>query len=209
MTDGARVVPMFPLGTVLFPHAELPLHVFEPRYRVMVHDLLGGDREMGVVLIERGHEVGGGDERFAVGTIASLVQARPLGDGRWALLAVGLERFRVEEWLPDDPYPRARIRDLAEAGDTEEAEPARRRVAAALRDLGDLVSSLDAQSATFDVSIPDDPVRASYHAAALAPIGALDAQRVLETDDVGARLDLLASLITEQNGVLRARFGLD
>jgi Lon protease-like protein len=209
MTGGARVVPMFPLGTVLFPHAELPLHVFEPRYRVMVHDLLGGDREMGVVLIERGHEVGGGDDRFAVGTIASLVQARPLGDGRWALLAVGLDRFRVEEWLPDDPYPRARIRDLEERGDAEGAEPARRRVADALQDLWHLVSSLDTQASAFDVSIPDDPVRASYHAAALAPIGALDAQRVLETDDVGARLDLLAGLITEQNGVLRARFGLE
>jgi Lon protease-like protein len=144
-----------------------------------------------------------------VGTVASLVQARPLGDGRWALLAVGIERLRVEEWLPDDPYPRARVRDLEETGDTERAGPARRRVADALRELWDLVSSLDAQAPPLDVSMPDDPVHASYHAAALAPLGALDAQRVLETDDVGARLDLLAGLIAEQNGVLRARFGLE
>ncbi|HEX5095168.1 MAG TPA: LON peptidase substrate-binding domain-containing protein, partial [Acidimicrobiia bacterium] len=57
---------MFPLGTVLFPHALLPLQVFEPRYRVMMRNLLDGEREFGVVLIERGSEVGGGDVRFDV-----------------------------------------------------------------------------------------------------------------------------------------------
>ncbi|MET1002223.1 MAG: LON peptidase substrate-binding domain-containing protein, partial [Acidimicrobiia bacterium] len=51
---------MFPLGSVLFPHALLPLHVFEPRYRVMMRHCLEGDKEFGVVLIERGSEVGGG-----------------------------------------------------------------------------------------------------------------------------------------------------
>ena len=56
-------LPMFPLGCVLFPHAHLPLHVFEPRYRTLTRDCLRTDREFGVVLIERGSEVGGGDSR--------------------------------------------------------------------------------------------------------------------------------------------------
>jgi uncharacterized protein len=68
-------MPMFPLGTVLFPHALLPLHVFEPRYRLMTRRVLAGDGELGVVLIERGSEVGGGDTRFGVGTVARVVRA--------------------------------------------------------------------------------------------------------------------------------------
>jgi len=60
--------PMFPLGMVHFPGIVLPLRVFEPRYRQLTADCLAGDGEFGVVLIERGWEVGGGDTRFNVGT---------------------------------------------------------------------------------------------------------------------------------------------
>ena len=90
---------MFPLGTVLFPHAVLPLHVFEPRYRVMMRRCIDGDRDFGVVLIERGSEVGGGDTRFDIGTVARIVQAAELADGRFAIAAVGLGRFRVVRWF--------------------------------------------------------------------------------------------------------------
>src|SRR5688500_16539615 len=103
---------MFPLGTVLFPSMLLPLHVFEPRYRQLTAECIEHDREFGVVLIERGHEVGGGDSRTSVGTLARIVQAQPFPDGRWALAAVGTSRIRVVEWLPDDPYPRAELEPL-------------------------------------------------------------------------------------------------
>ena len=72
----SRTLPMFPLGSVLVPTALLPLHVFEQRYRAMVADVLGGDNEFGVVLIDRGHEVGGGDVRSDIGTIARVVEAQ-------------------------------------------------------------------------------------------------------------------------------------
>ncbi|WP_415830929.1 LON peptidase substrate-binding domain-containing protein [Janibacter anophelis] len=58
------VLPMFPLGTVLLPGNPLPLQVFEPRYLAMLRDIAGGDGRFGVVLIERGFEVGGGDQRL-------------------------------------------------------------------------------------------------------------------------------------------------
>ena len=64
---------MFPLGTVLFPSGVLPLRVFEPRYRDMLEDLLSGNREFGVVLIERGSEVGGGEVRSGIGTMARIL----------------------------------------------------------------------------------------------------------------------------------------
>ncbi len=76
---------MFPLGTVLLPGMPLSLHVFEPRYRQMVDDCRAGDGTFGVVLIERGSEVGGGDVRTDVGTLTRIVEARELPDGRWLL----------------------------------------------------------------------------------------------------------------------------
>ncbi|MGH9021739.1 MAG: LON peptidase substrate-binding domain-containing protein, partial [Acidimicrobiia bacterium] len=98
-------IPMFPLGTVLVPFAHLPLHVFEPRYLALARDCLAGDQEFGVVLIERGSEVGGGDVRFSIGTVARITQASLLPDGRFLLDTVGTRRVRVDAWLGDDPYP--------------------------------------------------------------------------------------------------------
>ena len=99
---------MFPLGSVLFPSIFLPLHVFEPRYRALARHCLDGDQEFGVVLIERGSEVGGDDVRTSVGTVARILEAAELEDGRWVLGTVGTRRIRVRGWLPDDPYPRRR-----------------------------------------------------------------------------------------------------
>ncbi|HEY3239977.1 MAG TPA: LON peptidase substrate-binding domain-containing protein, partial [Acidimicrobiia bacterium] len=124
---------MFPLGTVLVPSAHLPLHIFEPRYRALAQDCLAGDREFGVVLIERGSEVGGGDVRFGVGTVARIVQAVELPDGRWLLDSLGTERFRIQRWLEDDPYPQAEVEPLAEAPTGPDAEPLRAEVERLLR----------------------------------------------------------------------------
>jgi len=79
---GALRLGMFPLSTVLFPHAQIPLHVFEPRYRALTADCLAGDARFGIVLIARGSEVGGGDERMTVGTRAVITHAASLADGR-------------------------------------------------------------------------------------------------------------------------------
>ena len=79
--DVPAIVPMFPLGSIVLPGAMLPLQVFEPRYRQLVHDLLQTDDEQvfGTVLIERGHEVGGDDERADIGTLVQVVDMRLLG----------------------------------------------------------------------------------------------------------------------------------
>ena len=90
---------MFPLQTVLFPNAVLPLHVFEPRYRELTETCLRGDGRFGVVLIQRGSDVGGGDLRFSVGTVARIVEAARTPDGRYLLATVGSERLRVRRWL--------------------------------------------------------------------------------------------------------------
>ncbi|MEO6794375.1 MAG: LON peptidase substrate-binding domain-containing protein [Mycobacterium sp.] len=103
-------LPMFPLEWVLLPGEELSLRIFEMRYTVMVGDLMrSGDPRFGVVLIARGREVGGGEQRNGVGAMASITQCNELGGGRYAMRCLTGERIRVREWLPDDPYPRANI----------------------------------------------------------------------------------------------------
>ena len=197
-------LPMFPLGTVLFPHALLPLQVFEPRYRVMMRRLLDGDREFGVVLIERGSEVGGGDVRFDIGTLARIVQAAELPDGRWALVCAGVRRVRVLRWLADDPYPQADVEEIDEAADPPGAGDARGRVADAFDAVVELVQRLGAQIDQLPV-FDSDPVQGVYEMAAAAPIEVLDAQRVLEASDHEARSVLLARMLRERADDLQAR----
>jgi Lon protease-like protein len=200
---------MFPLGTVLFPYAVLPLHVFEPRYRIMTRECLHGHQEFGVVLIERGSEVGGGDVRFEVGTVARIVRASELDDGRYALTAVGVRRLRVERWLPDDPYPQAEVVELPEptleGNDARDASDSAARVDTALRRLLSLWAEVEPRVAEIGVELADDPRQAAYQAAALTPIGPLDAQRVLEADTTIARLVLLESVLGDEIELLEAR----
>jgi Lon protease-like protein len=100
--------PMFPLQSAFLPGEPLPLRVFEPRYGALVRDCLAtDDPAFGVVLIARGREVGGGDERHDVGALARIVSYADQGAGRYQLRCSVQDRFRVTEWLPDGPYPRA------------------------------------------------------------------------------------------------------
>ena len=104
--------PIFPLQSALLPGEDLPLRVFEPRYSTLVADCLAtDDPAFGVVLIARGREIGGGDERHDVGALARIAQFADHGAGQYQLKCNVQERFRVVEWLPDDPYPRAVIEE--------------------------------------------------------------------------------------------------
>jgi Lon protease-like protein len=198
---------MFPLGTVLFPGGVLPLHVFEPRYRALTGHCLEHDGRMGIVLIERGSEVGGGDVRYDVGTEARIVEAATLPDGRWVLILVGERRIRIERWLPEEPFPRADVAPLEDArGAGADAAAARdglqRRVSRAVElkaELGEWPG---------DEGVPDldpDPAVATWQAAGLGLVGPADGQRLLETDGVDDRLGLLVSLLEDEIDVLALR----
>lgn len=202
-------MPMFPLGTVLFPYAVQSLHVFEPRYRQLVETCLQTDGRFGIVLIERGHEVGGGDTRFDVGTVARIGEAARTPDGRYLLEVVGAERCRVKRWLTDEPYPRADVELVREpkkvsADVGSRCEPVERmlvRVSALLAELGERAVPVDA------VRLDADPVRASFEAAAMAPIGPLDAQGLLAVDDPGERLDRVQALLADATELLQHQLG--
>jgi Lon protease-like protein len=199
---------MFPLGTVLVPGMLLPLQVFEPRYRQMLDDCLAGDHRFGVVLIERGSEVGGGDVRTDVGTLARIVQARELPDGRWAVVALGAERLRVNQWLPDDPYPRAETTpwpDEPGADPGGSVDDARVTVVPLLRRAAALARELGLAAAPLDLELEDDPVVASYQATLAAPLGPADRQHLLAAPTVTDRWALLADLLPDQITLLEAQ----
>ena len=199
------MTPMFPLGSVLFPHALLPLHVFEPRYRVMMRHCLAGDKEFGVVLIERGSEVGGGDVRFDIGTLARIVQAHELDDGRWAVQCVGVQRLRVARWLDDDPFPQAETEVLEDVPPGPDDGAALEAARAALVEVLHLWHQLDERVPTQLPAIADEPARAVYELAAMAPVGPLDAQRLLSAAGTATRAAQLQELLAERAEELRAR----
>jgi len=193
----ARSMPMFPLGTVLMPNMVLPLHIFEPRYRTMFHDLMDGEREFGVVQIARGHETGGGEVRHDLGTIARIIQAEELDDGRWVAVTVGTHRCRVVSWYPDDPYPQALVEELTEDPMDEGVLRRRDLLVPRLRRLLALRSELgeDTVPSTFDLAL-DDAV-SCWQLLVLAPVGQHDAQRLLAVDRWEERLDAFAALLTD------------
>lgn len=196
MTDGTRTLPMFPLGRALLPGEPVPLRVFEPRYVEMMSTVLDGDREFGVVLISRGWEVGGGDERVDVGTIASIVESVELGEGQLAVVGIGTDRFRVERWLPDDPYPMATVALLPDG----EAPVDRVRLDALRQQtvrLYALASELGADVSDQDLTLPEDGAAALWRLCSLVPLGELDRQRLLEASDGPARATLLGELLGE------------
>lgn len=179
---------MFPLGSVLFPHTPLVLRIFEPRYLTMLGRLLDEDEpRFGVVLIERGHEAGGGDQRGGVGTMARVVQVQ-VGEDDLHVLAVGGERVSVDRWLDDDPYPLADLSpmpvltwDESLAPLRAEAERIVRRVLSRAAEFGD--TRWDA-----NVELSDDPIESAWQLAAIAPLGDFDRNVLLRSTTTGGLL---------------------
>jgi uncharacterized protein len=220
MTETKRVA-MFPLGSVLFPGFAMPLHVFEPRYRLMVEQLLAGviaepdtaDTTdpicFGVTLIERGSEVGGGEKRFNVGTMAQIVEAGKLEDGRWALQTAGTVRFRVLEWLPDAPYPQAIVQFLTDDSHgllsgallVDEIDAA----VADLRRVLALSAEADISTAPATIELSDDPIVRLWQACGVAPIGPMDDLALLSADTLSERVKLLRGYLEDARVVLANR----
>lgn len=189
-----RELAMFPLGSVLFPGMPLPLRVFEPRYVAMLASVLGEpEREFGVVLIERGHEVGGGDVRFPVGTVARVASVE-ISEGLIALVAVGGARFEVVRWLEDDPFPRAEVRELdalaVDADVVDALDEAEALVRATLRRASEFVELPWSP----DVELSAEPGERLWQLVGIAPIGSLDRYALLRSRTAA---ELLATLVGE------------
>lgn len=205
MSELSRL-PMFPLGSVVFPFTAVPLVVFEPRYQTLLDTVLSDDDRFGVVLIERGFEVGGGDARFAHGTMVEVVATQDLDGDRRAIVVAGTQRIRVLEWLDDDPHPWARVEVIAFGDPPEPA--AVERLATALDRVMALASELGADVLSqSDLEVSEDPLTAAYQLAALSPLTELDDQRLLEFDDTPAMVEAACEMLDEQARLLTGRLG--
>ena len=205
---GGEVIrlPLFPLGTVLFPGVLLPLHVFEERYRRMVRDLLAEPddrRDLGIVAIREGREVGAHQAKalHPVGCVARLRRVDPYADGRFDIVCMGTARFRLADDGLDTslPYLRGRVQLLPE---TDGADPER-----AGRDVRVLFDAYrealggDAEG-TSAQDVPDAPRQLSYLVGATVVLDLADRQRLLEAPDTTERLRLESRLLRRETGLL-------
>jgi uncharacterized protein len=200
------LLPMFPLGSVLFPSMPLPLRVFEERYLVMLSRILDQEpAEFGVVLIERGQEVGGGERRFEVGTVAQVTELEA-AEGFIGLIAEGDRRFEVVEWLDDDPHPQAMVKWMPALEWNDDLRPKRERAENAVRRTLALASEFSDQSWSATVEVSDDPVAAVWQLAAIAPLGQLDQVDLLRSPTMDALLNTLIEFTAEAELTLRSMF---
>jgi uncharacterized protein len=188
---------MFPLNSVLFPYMPLRLRVFEQRYLIMLAELLRSeDARFGVVLIERGREVGGGEKCFSVGTIAEITQ---LGaqEGFVGLVAQGSRRFEVTEWLDDAPHPRAEVSEIAELEWDDSLWQLRDDTEQLVRRTLAVASEFAENVWPADIELSANPVAAAWQLAAISPLNALD-QLALLGSTSSAELLARVSELTSQ-----------
>lgn len=197
---GRVQLPLFPLHLVLFPGRQLPLHLFEQRYRAMLAHCRREQNRFGVVAIRSGRPEGENDvDFFEVGTIAQIEQVDELPDGRSNILTRGTQRFRVVALVPGAPYLQAEI-ELLEEGPAGPEEAARARQLREL--LLPYLASLGAPDELLE-RVPSDPNGLAYLAAAAAQVEVPEQQRLLELESTGRRLEATLRLLRREAGLMK------
>jgi Lon protease-like protein len=188
---------MFPLGTVLFPGVSVPLHVFEDRYRALVHHLLRvpdpTERLFGSVAIRDGYEVGehGTQSLYRVGCRLQLVEVTPHPDGTFDIVAVGRDRIRLDALQTTGEFPAGQVTVLeAPPGPVADDVVERARaVFTAYR-----AALVPYRDDPLDGALPTDPEYLSWVLSAAAPLPMSDRQALLEAGSAHERLVLVADL---------------
>jgi Lon protease-like protein len=210
-------LPLFPLGSVLYPGLVLPLQIFEERYRQLVADLLAGPepRQFGVIAIRHGRETGinGVSELYATGCTAVLQRAERHDDGRYDLITVGAERFRLlglrdagdeDETGKHGLYLSGDVQLLPdEVGDEAEAAVVLPAVERAFRSYLGLLAERGGAQITIP-ELPDEPMLMSYLVAAAVVADLPEKQRLLEEPDALRRLVAERRLLTREMQMLRS-----
>ena len=203
----SEMLPLFPLGAVLYPGMLLPLHIFEERYRQLVRDLLDGPepRRFGVIAICKGRETGveGVQSLYEIGCTATLRRVEEHEDGRFDLVTVGTQRFRLLALDQTLPYLQGEIEMLAEeVVDQAAAAPAVRAVQVAFR--GYLDALTEWGGATVRVEhLPAEPVLLSFLVAAAVVIDLPERQALLDEPDTLRRLAAERAMLSRETAMLR------
>jgi Lon protease-like protein len=202
-------LPLFPLGAVLLPGFDLPLQVFEQRYRTLVEDLIAlpaeQPRRFGVIAIRQGHEVGPDAARdlHAVGCVAEVSEITAFPDGRYLLESTGLIRFRVRSVDREAaPYLVASVELLPEPAGPDAAELAA-AVLTGFDGYADVLTEIGVEVRE-PRSLPSDPVALSYAVAGSMVLDVSDRQRLLECDDAAHRLAAERILLRRETALIDA-----
>jgi Lon protease-like protein len=181
------------------PAMPLSLRIFEERYLKLLGDLLAEETpEFGVVLIEKGPEVGGGEKRMNIGTIASVTEIGTT-DEFYGLQSVGSKRFRVNAWLPDAPYPIADIDFLPDLIWDDSLLPARVHLETKVRRLLAFASEFGDLQFGADVEFGEDPMDACWQLAGVLPVGPLDQLDLLQSQSAEELISRTNDLVNEGN----------
>lgn len=199
---------MFPLGLTLVPGALLPLYLFEDRYLQLYEDIVAGDREFGVVLIERGTELNDQNKTFSVGCVAQLLGSGIHENGSISIVTEGRQRFRVLEWRTPDPYPIAIVELLPQDQPTEVGAARLAKAISRLPDLLEAAARLDTSIGTEVPAFSDDLSVATFQLAQLCGPQTLDLQRILEGPTADIRVGLVAELLEEQIELIELQIGM-
>ena len=192
---------MFPLESALLPGERVPLRVFEPRYSQLVLDCLAmSEPAFGVVLISQGSEVGGGDIRSDVGVLARITGCGDYGMGRYQLEIAAGERIRVQQWLPDDPYPRAAFEPWPDQPGVPVSDDRIGQVLDAILALYDRILDSPSGHRSSDVlavepEVAEDRARHIYALATRVPMSAADRYALLAAPALAERVDVLMDAI--------------
>jgi uncharacterized protein len=203
-----RMLPLFPLGSVLYPGLLLPMHIFEDRYRKLVHDLLAEPepRRFGVIAIREGRETGADSiaALYDIGCTATVRQVIEQEDGRFYLITVGTQRFRLAEIDRSEPYLRGQVDYLPEdTGDREAVQLAVQEVQSGFRAYLDALAERGAAKVRTP-DLPDEPVQLSYLVAASMIANLNDKQALLAQPDALRRLTTERALLSRENAMLRS-----
>jgi uncharacterized protein len=202
-----QTLPLFPLGTVLYPGLLLPLHIFEDRYRQLVRDLLecSEPRRFGVIAIREGRETGvdGVSALHKVGCTATVRRVLKRDDGRFDLVTIGAERFRLAALDHSRPYLQGEVDFLPE--ETGDEAAAGLAVEAVQRAFRIYIDALTARGVT-QVSVPElpaEPLALSYLVAASVIADLPDRQALLAEPDAVRRLTAERALLSRETAMLR------
>jgi uncharacterized protein len=204
----SETMPLFPLGTVLYPGLLLPLHIFEERYRQLVLDLLDEPepRRFGVIAIRKGRETGvdGVSALHDVGCTATVRRVAAHDDGRFDLVTVGTQRFRLAALDDSRPYLQGEI-DLLdeETGDEAAAGQASEAVRRGFRGYLEALAQRESVHVTMP-DLPDDPVLLSYLVAASMILDLPVRQALLAEPDALRRLISERTLLSRETTMLRS-----
>jgi uncharacterized protein len=203
----SEMLPLFPLGAVLYPGMLLPLHIFEERYRQLVRDLLDGPepRRFGVIAIRKGRETGveGVQSLYEIGCTATLRRVKEHEDGRFDLVTVGAQRFRLLALDQTLPYLQGEIEMLAdEVVDRTATASLVRAVQVAFRGYLDALTEWGGATVRVE-DLPAEPVLLSFLVAAAAVIDLPERQALLDEPDTLRRLAAERAMLSRETAMLR------